>query len=101
MTTETARNIETTILRALAEHGQRETAEGSGLTTTRLSRWKKDDGNGGGLHLPIVAAVLAELGLAVVDTNDNEMITVPREEYEALRTLARVAVTRPRGRRGE
>lgn len=100
MTTDTARNIETTILRALAERGQKETAIASDLTTTRLSRWKKDEGNGGGLHLPVVAVVLAELGLAVIDTQDNELVTVPRDEYDALRTLARIAVTH-KGARGK
>lgn len=90
MSADDARKIETVILRTLSERNQTETATAIGVTGARLSRWKMiDSGQGGGLHLPDVAELLATIGLAVVDTNNADLITLSRDEYNALRTLAR------------
>ena len=88
-----ARNIERMVLRALAERGQSDTAIASQITETRLSRWKNDDANGGGLNLPAVASVLSALGLALVETGNSDLITTTREEYQALLVLARLALS--------
>lgn len=92
MSAETARNIESEILRALAERGQSATASSAGITPTRLSRWKRTGSDGGGLFLSEVAEVLAALGMIVVDTTDSETVTVQRDELDALRVLARRAL---------
>lgn len=86
------REIQSRVLRALADHGQRAVAEAAGISETRLSRWKSGDAAGGGLHLSEVASALAALRLAVVDAAGGETVTVTREEYDALRTLARRAL---------
>lgn len=88
MTAEKANKITTTVLRALADRSQTATATAADITESRLSRWKNADDNGGGLHLSEVARVMAALGLAVVET-EADLIAVTREEYDALKTLAR------------
>jgi hypothetical protein len=86
-----ARKIESAVLRALAERTQRNAAEAAGLSESRVSRFK-GEGADGGLHLPEVAALLAALGLCVIDGDAKELATLPRDEYEALRVLARRAL---------
>lgn len=84
-----ARMNETQLLRSLADHGQEAVAERAGLSPTRLSRWKNAASDGGGLQLPEVSAVLAAMNLVIVDCRASDMVSIPRAEYEALRTLAR------------
>lgn len=90
MSAETARNIETMILRALAERTQSAVAESADVSATRLSRWKSGEG---GMDLREVAAILGALGLQLVATGHSEAVTIPREDYDALRTLARRALS--------
>jgi hypothetical protein len=44
------------------------------------------------MDLHEVAAILAAMGLQVMDTSQAEAVTIPREDYDALRTLARRAL---------
>lgn len=83
-----ARMIETALLRALAETGQQVVARSAGISDTRISRWKNGAADGGGLQLPEVAAVLAAMGVAVVEAAPTDLVTITRSEFEALRTLA-------------
>lgn len=86
---EDARSIETCILRALAESSQAAIASSTGISETRLSRFKSAAVDGGGLQLPEVAAVLAALGLTIFNAQPDEgLVTIPAEEFAALRTLA-------------
>lgn len=84
----TSRQVESAILRALAEQGQSTIAQATGISETKLSRFKSD----GGLCLQEVATLLTTLGLAVIDTGSVEVATLPREELNALRVLARRAL---------
>jgi hypothetical protein len=81
----TPRQVESAILRALAEHGQATVAGATGISETKLSRFMSD----GGLSLSEVSILFTSLGLAVFDTGNAEVATVPREELNALRILAR------------
>jgi len=84
----TSQQVESSILRALAEQGQSKIAEATGISETKLSRFKSE----GGLCLQEVANLLTTLGLAVFDTGSVEVATLPREELNALRILARRAL---------
>ena len=84
----TTRQVESAILRALAEQGQSTVAESTGLSETKLSRFKSD----GGLCLQEVAKLLTTLNLAVIDTGSKEVVTIAREEFDALRVLSRRAL---------
>lgn len=84
----TARQIESLVLRALAEKGQSSASSTTGVSETKISRWKQD----GGLSLAEVSALLSALGLALIDTTTVEVVTVAREELDALRVLARRAL---------
>lgn len=83
-----ARQIETALLRALADTGQTDVARMAGISDTRLSRFKNAAPDGGGLQLPEVAAVVAAMGLSIVGAAPGDLVTVTRAEYDALRTLA-------------
>lgn len=87
-----ARNVETLLLRTLADVGQVQVAARAGISDTRLSRFKNAAQDGGGLQLPEVAAVIAAMGLAVIDTRPSDVVSMPTAEVEALRTLARKAL---------
>lgn len=76
-------------MRSLADHGQDVVAERAGISACRLSRWKNSAGDGGGLHMAEVSAVLAAMNLTIVDCRASDMVSIPRAEYVALRTLAR------------
>ncbi len=82
------RQIESAILRALADQGQATAAQATGISESKLSRFKSD----GGLSLQEVSNLLTSLGLAVIDTASKEVVTIPREEFEALRVLSRRAL---------
>lgn len=84
-----AREIETTILRALAERGQGATADAVGISETRLSRWKNHADNGGGLDLEEASRVIAMLGLRLVPASVDGAITVPTDAWRALHILVR------------
>lgn len=84
-----ARKVESAVLRAFADLSQAEVSRATGISETRLSRFKSDASDGGGLSLPEVAAVLAALGLCVLRASHDELVTLPAEEVCALRTLAR------------
>lgn len=81
----TPRQTESAVLRALAERGQSTVAQATSISETRISRFKSD----GGLCLHEVAALLCSLGFALVDTASTEVVTVAREELDALKVLAR------------
>lgn len=87
-----ARKTESAVLRALARKTQVAAARESGLSDVRVSRFVSDSPDGGVLRLGEVAALLAALGLVVVDSDAREVVTLPREELDALRTLARKAL---------
>jgi len=87
-----ARTVETVLLRALADYGQLEVARAAGISDTRLSRFKNAAADGGGLQLPEVAAVIAALGLSIVDSRPSDMVAMPAAEADALRVLARKAL---------
>lgn len=90
--TPAARSIESAVLRALAERSQVEAARSSGISESRLSRWKSSAPDGGGLFLAEVASVLAALGLAVIPADPGDLVPVPADELRALRLLARKAL---------
>ncbi|HEY4530941.1 MAG TPA: CII family transcriptional regulator [Luteimonas sp.] len=83
-----SRQVEAAILRALADKGQSKVAEATGISETKISRFKSD----GGLSLHEIAGLLSGLGLAIIDTGNTEVATIPREEFDALRVLARRAL---------
>lgn len=87
-----AHELETSILKTLSEKGQSKASEVSGISETRLSRFKGDCKNGGGLSLGEFAKVLHALGMTVFDASSTEVVTVRREELEALKVLARRAL---------
>lgn len=89
MNTATAREIETEILRALAERGQCTTADNAGISETRLSRWKGRSDVGGGLDLEETSRVLASLGLRVVPAADGATVNVNADAWHALHVLLR------------
>ena len=88
---EAARKTESAILRGLARTTQVAASQASGISDVRISRFVSDSPDGGTLHLGEVAALLAALGLVVVDGDAREVVTLPRDELDALRTLARKA----------
>lgn len=93
MSSDGARMIQTAVLRALAEHSQKAVSDGSGISESRISRWKSDALDGGGLHLDETCRVLAALGLAIVDASPMDLVILPRDEHSALRVLARKALS--------
>ena len=92
MNVESARKIEAAILRAFADRGQRPVSEACDISESRLSRWKSGDMAGGGLHLAEVVKVLAALGLVTIEADGGELVTLARDEYQALTVLARKAL---------
>lgn len=88
MTATDSRNSESIILRRLADVSQADAARATGISESRLSRWKNNEANGGGLSLTETSAVLAALGLHPVLVGA-DAVTIPAAEYEALRLLAR------------
>lgn len=84
----TTRQVESAILRALAEQGQSTVAQATGISETKLSRFKSD----GGLSLQEVSHLLTTLSLAVIDTGSTEVVTIPRDEFDALKVLSRRAL---------
>lgn len=84
-----ARDLESIVLRALAERGQSAIADAAGVSETRLSRWKNHADNGGGLDLEETARVLAILGLRLVPASAEGALTVPTDAWRALHVLVR------------
>lgn len=94
MNENSARKIESVILRSLSDRNQSETAAAVGISGVKLSRWTRaNTGEGGGLHLPEISTLLAALDLCLLESSQGEMVTIPRDEYDALRTLARRLLT--------
>lgn len=87
--TASARDIEMVVLRAIADKGQKATAERVGMTDTRLSRWKDSKADGGVLDLAETASVLAALGLRVIPVDANGTVTVAYDIWMATNVLAR------------
>jgi hypothetical protein len=87
-----SRSIESALVRGLSETGLRPVMEQTGISETRLSRFRSGAGDGGGLHLSEVAAVLAAMDLALIDCRPSDLVSVPRAEYDALVTLSRKAL---------
>lgn len=92
MTVESARKIEAAILRAFADRGQRPVSDVCDISESRLSRWKSGDAMGGGLHMNEVSRVLAALGLVLIECEAGDLVTISRDEHQALTTLARKAL---------
>jgi hypothetical protein len=84
-----AQTIEREVLAALAEVGQKQAAATSGISETRLSRWKSSSAEGGGLTLCEVSEILAALGLQVVPAGAGGVVSIPAEHYNALYVLLR------------
>lgn len=84
-----AREIETTILRALAERGQGAIADAVGVSETRLSRWKNHAEGAGGLDLEETSRVIAMLGLRLVPVTAGTTINVNADAWHALHVLLR------------
>lgn len=84
-----AQAIQTQILRALAERSQSAVAADTGISDTRISRWKSCAPDGGGLDILETARVLAALGLAVVERDPEGMVVVPASTHSALHVLLR------------
>jgi hypothetical protein len=84
----TARDLERTILRALADRGQSATASTAGVSETRMSRWKSESESGGGLNLDETTRVLHALGLRIV-ADEGGMVTMSTASHDALHVLLR------------
>ncbi|MBA8886132.1 DNA-binding phage protein [Dokdonella fugitiva] len=84
-----AQAIQTAILRALAERGQSAVAAETGISDTRVSRWKSCAPDGGGLDILETARVLSALGLTVVPLDPDGMVVVPVSTHSALHVLLR------------
>jgi len=84
----TPRDIERTILRVLADRGQSATASTAGVSETRMSRWKSESENGGGLNLEETSRVLHALGLRIV-ADEAGTVTMSAASYAALHVLLR------------
>jgi hypothetical protein len=85
----TTRSVEHEVLSAMAEIGQKQASAASGISETRLSRWKSSSPEGGGLTLAEVASVLGALGLSVVPAGASGVVAMPAEEFAALHVLLR------------
>lgn len=86
---EIARKTEGAVLRALARKTQVAAAQECGVSDVRISRFVADSPDGGTLRLSEVAALFASLGLVAIESDAREVVTLPREELDALKTLAR------------
>ena len=80
-----ARNFEMMVLRRVAQETQVKLAERLGYSTTQISRIMSGTA---GMPLADIGAMLEALGLDVVYTGDEGTVTIPADEYTALRTLA-------------
>jgi hypothetical protein len=79
---------EADLLRRIAVTHQAAISEKTGLSTSHINRIASGKA---GLTLEHVVPFLRAIGLAVTPI-DGEMVSLSREEYEALRTLARKAL---------
>ncbi|ADE14125.1 conserved hypothetical protein [Nitrosococcus halophilus Nc 4] len=79
---------ESDLLRRIAVTHQNAISEQTGLSTTQVNRIVSGKA---GISLGKVVLFLYALGYEVIE-REGEMISVPREEYEAMRTLARKAL---------
>ncbi|ADE14303.1 hypothetical protein Nhal_1135 [Nitrosococcus halophilus Nc 4] len=76
------------LLRRIYMTQQNTISEKTGLSTTQVNRIVSGKA---GIGLGKVVLFLYALGYEVIE-REGEMISVPREEYEAMRTLARKAL---------
>ena len=82
-----ARNLETAIRERLSRIGQKAVSEASGVDRTKICRMLNAE-HRAGLTIDELGGFLEALGLTVIES-DGELVQLPREEYDALRTFAR------------
>ncbi len=70
----------------IARIGQKEIADQSQIEKTKINRLVSGQA---GVFLDEIHDFLAALGLAVIESDDSEIVSLPRTEYEALCALAR------------
>lgn len=80
-------SLETMVLKHVAPLTQKKVAEAIGVEATNFSRFINN--NGHSLPFAKVCELLEYLGLEVIAPSDDSMVCLSREEYQALRTLAR------------
>jgi len=80
-----ASKLEARILRAAALLGQQAIQRAIGANPSSVSRILSSQR---GVHIHEIEGFLAALGMRVVDSDSDGFITLTREEYRALKTLA-------------
>ncbi|WP_423820867.1 hypothetical protein V5738_11035 [Salinisphaera sp. SPP-AMP-43] len=81
----TARNLESAIRERVSRITQCEVARLSGIEKTAIHRLMTGER---GIYLDELHDVLAALGMAIIEC-DGDLASIPRAEYDALRTLAK------------
>ncbi|MGE4529792.1 MAG: helix-turn-helix domain-containing protein [Acidithiobacillus sp.] len=81
--------IQTLFLRAIAQKGQRKTAEEIGVHESALSRWFAGDG---GLKLDQVCRLMAALNIEPEYLGDGEVVTIKAEVLISLKRLVKAAM---------
>lgn len=89
---------ESVVMRRIALHTQKVVAEAIGVEPSNFSRFKNSSGHG--LQLKKYCELLAFLGIDLsqligeeaTDATSDETVTIPRAQFEALRTLAKQAL---------
>lgn len=81
--------IQSMLLRAIAQKGQRHTAESIGVHESALSRFLAGDG---GLKLDQICRLFVFLGIEPEYVGDGETTVIKAEHLRALRVLARAAM---------
>lgn len=80
-------SLEAMVLKRVAPLTQKRVAEAIGVEPTNFSRFLNNSGHR--LTFAEFCQLLDVLELDVVAPGDDSMVCLPREEYQALRTLAR------------
>lgn len=83
-----ANTTESLILRKAAEVGQKSIVDSMGYDASTVSRMVSSKT---GVHINELELFLKPLNLKIIEC-DGETVTMPRDRYEALRTLARAGV---------
>lgn len=80
-------SLESMVLKRVAPLTQKKVAESIGVDATNFSRFLNNSGHR--LSFAEFCALFDVLELDVVAPGDDATVCLPREEYQALRTLAR------------
>ena len=80
-------SLESMVLNRVAPLTQKKVAERIGVDATNFSRFLNNSGHR--LSFAEFCALFEVLELDVVAPGDDSMVCLPRDEYQALRTLAR------------